>query len=126
MDKRHDAGRAFVPKVFADYPTMGMKDEVTRLVLADLGNASVSPLNVLQHSRQLKIAFDSGEEMSLRFDQGVSYWRVSSWSQSGSKGAWFDFGNSNPETQAVRIKTLDLQIEGHLHQLSYSLSSERI
>jgi DEAD/DEAH box helicase domain-containing protein len=114
MDKRYDGGRALVPKVFSDWPTMKMRDEVTRLVLADLGNATVNPLNAMQHSRQLKIEFDSGEELSLRFDQGVSYWRVGSWSHSGSKGSWFDFGNSNPNVQAVRIKTLDLQVEGQL------------
>jgi hypothetical protein len=114
MDKRYDGGRAFVPKVFSDWPTMKMRDEVTRLVLADHGNATVNPLDAMQHSRQLKIEFDSGEQLSLRFDQGMSYWRVGSWSHSGSKGSWFDFGNTNPNVQAVRIKNLDLQLEGQL------------
>jgi hypothetical protein len=91
---------------------MKMRDEVTKLVLADLGNATVSSLSSMQHSRQLKIDFDSGEQLSLRFDQGVSYWRSGSWSPSGSKGSWFDFGNPDPNTQADRVKSLDLQVEG--------------
>lgn len=72
----------------------------------------MSSLNAMQHSRQLKIDFDSGEQLSLRFDQGVSYWRSGSWSLSGSKGSWFDFGNPDPNTQADRVKSLDLQVEG--------------
>lgn len=112
MERRQEGGRPFVPKVFSDWPSMKMRDEVTLLVLGDLGKVSISPLSAMQHSRQLKIDFDSGAGLSLRFDQGVSYWRANSWSQSGSKGAWFDFGNPNPNIQAERVKSLDLQIEG--------------
>ncbi len=114
MEKRQDGGRPFIPKAFSDWPSMKMRDEVTELVLTDLGKASVSLVRAMQHSRQLKISFESGEELSLRFDQGMSYWRVGSWSKPGSKGAWFDFGNSNPNEQADRVKSLAVEIEGQL------------
>lgn len=112
MEKRQDPTRAFIPKVFSDWPSMKTRDEVMVLVLGDLGKVSVTPSSALQHSRQLRIELSSGEVLNLRFDQGVGYWRVSSRPEPGSKGPWFDFGNSDAKAQADRIESLNLQIEG--------------
>jgi hypothetical protein len=112
MEKRQDPVRAFIPKVFSDWPSMKARDEVLVLVLGNLGNVSVIPAKAMQHSRQLRIELSSGDALNLRFDQGVGYWRVSPRPEPGSKGSWFDFGNSDAMAQAERIASLNLQIEG--------------
>jgi hypothetical protein len=114
MEKRQELARSFTPKVFSDWPSMKTRDEVLAQVLGDLGTVTIAPSSAMQHSRQLRIDFSSKEVLSLRFDQGVGYWRVSSRPLPGSHGSWFDFGNLNPKAQADRIKCLNLQIEGQL------------
>jgi hypothetical protein len=110
--KRQETARAFTPKVFPDWPDTKTRDRVAGLVLNGSGNLTFSASDSLQHSRQLRVEFSSGEVLGVRFDQGVGYWRVSSRSRPGSKGAWFDFGNSDIECQAERIKSLDVELEG--------------
>ena len=112
MEKRQELTRSFTPKVFSDWPSMKARNEVLVLVLSGLGKVTVTPSGAMQHSRQLRIDFSSGEVLNLRFDQGVSYWRVSSRPQTGSHSLWFDFGNLNLSAQADRIMSLNLQIEG--------------
>jgi DEAD/DEAH box helicase domain-containing protein len=111
-EKRRDAPRASSPNVFSDWPSTKTRDEVTELVLKRLGKAALGVSSSLQHSRQLRVEFSSGEVLGVRFDQGVGYWRVSSGSRPGSRGSWFDFGNSDVKSQADRIASLDVELEG--------------
>jgi hypothetical protein len=61
MEKRQYPVRAFIPKVFSDWPSTKARDEVLVLVLGNLGNVSVIPANSMQHSRQLRIELSSGD-----------------------------------------------------------------
>ena len=111
---RQDGQRVLGAKVFADWPTSKARDEVAGLVLSPLGKATISNLEKLQHSRLLSVAFSTGELLALRLDQGIGYWRVSSWSKSGAKGSWFDFVNQNFGVQAKAVIGMDVWIEGQV------------
>ena len=56
----------------------------------------------------------TGKVLALRLDQGVSYWRVSSWSKGGTKGTWFDLANPNAATQAKAVASMDVWVEGQV------------
>lgn len=113
-EKRQGTARIFTPKVFADWPNMKMRDEVALLVFQSLGKATFNLSSRLQHSRQLTVKFSTGDVLGMRFDQGVGYWRVSSWAEPGSKGPWFDFGNPNAKAQGERIRNLDVVLESQV------------
>lgn len=113
MGIRKEGKGAFGAKVYADWPSSQVRDMVTELVMQDLGTVKldVSDQSV-QHSRELKIEFTTGGSLGLRFDQGVSYWRVGSWSNIGGRANCFDFACPNANIQAKTILALDVAIEG--------------
>ena len=89
-----------------------MRDAVAELVFQSLGKVKINSSGKLQHSRALELVFSTGEILGLRLDQGVSYWRVSSWSKGGTRGTWFDFANQNAATQAKAVAEMDVWVEG--------------
>ena len=110
---RRDSRRSLGGRIYDDWPTSQMRDAVATILLGSLGNGKIkSDEKVVQHSRCLEVVFSVGGSMTLRLDQGVSYWRVASWAAVGSKSPWFDFTNPNATTQAKAIQALDLWIEG--------------
>jgi len=111
---RHEGQRTLGAKVFADWPTSKARDEVADLVLRPLGKVRIACSEKMQHSRLLTVNFSRGEILALRFDQGVGYWRVSSWSKSGAKGVSFDFTNQNSSVQARVVSEMDVWIEGQV------------
>jgi DEAD/DEAH box helicase domain-containing protein len=111
---RQDGQRWLGGKVFADWPTSQMRDAVAELALQSFGSVKISNPDKLQHSRVLELSFSTGEVLALRLDQGLSYWRVSSWSKGGTKGTWYDFANPNTATQAKAVASMDVWVEGQV------------
>ena len=63
-----------------------------------------------KHGRLLEVDFDNGARLSLRLDQGVSYWRA--YSKHGQRAAcYFDFG-LEPDEQGRMIAEMQVRIEG--------------
>jgi len=113
MSMRNEGKGAFGAKVYADWPSSQMRDMVTELVMQDLGTVKLDVSNQsIQHSRELKIEFTTGTSLGLRFDQGVRYWRVGSWSNLGGRANCFDFVHPNATFQAKAVLGLDVTIEG--------------
>lgn len=65
-----------------------------------------------QHSRALNIHFESGKTITIRFDQGVSYWRLKNNNYRQTISPYFDFDLPEVE-QARKILALkDIEIQG--------------
>jgi hypothetical protein len=65
------------------------------------------------HGRILELRFSTNEMLSIRLDQGVSYWRAKTTNRNRAKPT-FDFHADEIE-QAERLCSLNLEIEGALH-----------
>ena len=110
---RQDSQKFMGGKVFADWPTTQMRDTVAGLVFQSFGKVEIDTSDQhVQHARSLEVLFSTGEELAVRLDQGVSYWRCAAWSKSGAKSSWFDFANPIATTQAKAIQAMDVWIEG--------------
>jgi hypothetical protein len=68
----------------------------------------------IQHGRLLEVSFKNGQQLTLRLDQGVSYWRAVSSRQGGYDSVRFDFGLS-PQEQSKQIAEMEVQVEGAIH-----------
>lgn len=65
-----------------------------------------------QHSRALNVHFENGKVLTIRLDQGVSYWRLRPNSYRQSASPYFDFELPEAE-QAKQILALkDIEIQG--------------
>ncbi len=60
-----------------------------------------------QHGRTFEVKFSSKQVLTVRLDQGVSYWRASS----SSHGKFFNFHESDLSLQGERIAELVLNVE---------------
>ena len=110
---RQDGQKFMGGKVFADWPTTQMRDTVAGLVFEPFGKVKINTSDrAVQHARTLEIVFSTGEELAVRLDQGVSYWRAAAWSKAGANSSWFDFANPIATTQANAIRAMDVWIEG--------------
>jgi hypothetical protein len=100
-------------RVFTDWPTTQMRDAVAALVFEPFGKVKINTSDcAIQHARTLEIVFSNGEQLAVRLDQGVSYWRAAAWSKAGTKSSWFDFANPVAVTQANAVRAMDIWIEG--------------
>jgi hypothetical protein len=102
--------------VYADWPDSQMRDDVAmesfRSASARVKWVVADKLGV-QHSRSLMILFSNGTRLGVRLDQGVSYWRVPSPSQSVKRfSSRFEFGNTSVATQAKQVIDMNVPIEG--------------
>lgn len=67
----------------------------------------------LQHSRALKVEFSNGKVLTVRLDQGVTYWRIFTGSQHARRFTTsFDFQDKALENQAKKVADMNLMIEG--------------
>ncbi len=93
-----DATRAEVIEILFD--KLGMQ---TDMALKEKRDAA--------HGRLLEIEFASGHQLRIRFDQGVSYWRVSRRSEYHSR--LFDFSQSDSSRQASTLLQASVPLEGN-------------
>jgi hypothetical protein len=99
--------------VWSDWPEMEIRDQAITHAFHRLGietSIRVIEKAATKHSRLLEFDFDTGARLSLRFDQGVSYWRASTGPSNRSANR-FDF-NLNPADQGRMIAEMPVQVEG--------------
>jgi len=103
--------------VWADWPNMDMRDQVVKHAFDCLGinvQLRVAEKSATRHGRLLEVNFGGGTRLSLRLDQGVSYWRAVTSAQ-GDQSPWrFDFG-LDPKTQGSFVAEMNAQVEGAIH-----------
>lgn len=101
--------------VFSDWPNMDVRDTVVKACFEYLGlNTVVQVPNKLsvQHGRILEITFSTGTVLTIRMDQGVSYWRVPSVTGAKKVATWFDFTRTSIDDQVRSIVEMTVPIEG--------------
>lgn len=103
--------------VWADWPDIQLRDQVVAHALQYLGvdvELQVAGKAATQHGRLLEVDFNSGRRLTVRLDQGVSYWRAVASGQGGRASLIFDFG-LDPEDQGRRVAEMVVNVEGALH-----------
>ena len=101
--------------VYADWTSTKDRDAVARLAFGRVGiQCTVSvPDRMVQHGRALVLSFASGNVLTIRLDQGISYWRTGKQGSASRKfSTSFDFMQASPEEQARAVASLDLPIQG--------------
>lgn len=101
-------------QVWCNWPELNRRDTVIADGFDYLGMAATVnalPRQQTQHGRRLEVGFSAGTVLSVRLDQGISYWRFAN----GAQGRWdtgrFDF-DAEPTNQAQTVATLAGQVEG--------------
>ena len=103
--------------VWSDWPDIRFRDQVAidLFELLDISaELQVAGKTEIQHGRILEVNFKNGQQLKLRLDQGVSYWRAVPAGAGGYDTVRYDFGLTSKE-QSVRIAELRAHVEGALH-----------
>ena len=102
--------------MYADWPDTQMRDAVAKTSLESVVPRVkwvVADKFGVQHGRSLIVLFSNGKQLSVRLDQGVTYWRVCSPTQNvRGFSTRFDFRNANIEAQAKLITGMNVLVEG--------------
>jgi len=113
-----------VNTVYADWKDSNVRDAVMKASFEYLGldvQLLVQDKFAVQHGRLLTVEFSTGKHLTIRLDQGVGYWRVSSQAHSPKKFfTWFEFGPTGTaglepariQEQAKRVAEMAVVIEG--------------
>lgn len=101
--------------VWADWNDTSIRDEVVKSTFDYMGietSIQSGSTAITGHGRLLEIEFSSGSRLTIRFDQGVSYWR-SSYTNSKQVTS-FNVGLNDAESQGARLAQLAINLEGSL------------
>lgn len=101
--------------VFSDWPEMTTRDAVVTGSFEYLGLPSTleAPNKFsVQHGRVLEVRFSDGKVMTVRMDQGISYWRAATISNARKVATWFDFTKADIDDQVKSVVEMSLPIEG--------------
>ena len=99
--------------LWSDWDDDDMRETVLNVVFREIGFHTQVRLaygRQAAHGRLLEIGFESGANMTIRFDQGVSYWRISRSTEYRKR--LFDFSERNPEQQARQLLKCTAFLEG--------------
>ncbi len=99
--------------LWSDWDDNDMRESVLTIVFREIGlhtQVRLADGRQAAHGRMLEIGFESGASVTIRFDQGVSYWRISRSTEYRKK--LFDFSERNPEKQARQLLKCTASLEG--------------
>lgn len=112
-------------KVWSDWPETGKRDAALGLALDYIGiEADIAslPRQATQHGRRLRVGLSDGRMLSVRLDQGLSYWRYATGGQGIGGSGRFDF-YAPPDRQGEAIATLGGNVEGAAHPTQLFLAA---
>jgi hypothetical protein len=99
--------------IWSDWRESTLRDQALEASFGYLGidvNVELADSSATGHSRILELGWSSGKKQTLRFDQGVSYWRAS---RANSRHAtYFDTSNANFDEIGRQLAKLSVRIEG--------------
>lgn len=111
--RRADAAPRSHHMLWSDWNDMTVRNQVLSETFGYLGmGASVESherTQALMHGRLLEINWASGKRLTIRFDQGVSYWRVA---QEERDRGRYPFLDRNPLEQARYLAEMKLNLVG--------------
>ncbi|MDR1063830.1 MAG: DEAD/DEAH box helicase, partial [Azoarcus sp.] len=99
-------------KIWSDWPEMNIRDQVLEATLHYQGiDASIQQADtaITGHGRLLEVEWSSGKKLTVRFDQGVSYWRAHS---NNRYACHFDLSAGNADMRGKQLAELAVDIEG--------------
>jgi hypothetical protein len=100
-------------KLGADWPDSNTRDQVLRLMLQGTAAAvtvETHEKSALEHSRVMEVEFSTGRRLTIRFDQGVGYWRVPHSTHRNLNS--FNFSTNDLAQQCSRLTGLTVRVEG--------------
>ncbi|PUB77910.1 MAG: hypothetical protein DBO99_09095 [gamma proteobacterium symbiont of Ctena orbiculata] len=100
-------------RLWGDWRDTKVRDAVLKGTLEYIGvdaKVSSSTLSKTEHSRFLEIGFRSGKLVTVRFDQGVTYWRSAY--KNPSHQTYFDLFSEDVDAQSSRLAELNVAVEG--------------
>ena len=102
-------------RLWDDWRDTNVRNSVLKGVLEYIGvNAKISSgaLSKTEHSRFLEIGFRSGKVVTVRFDQGVSYWRSAH--KNPIHKTYFDLFSEDFDVQSSCLAELNITVVGRV------------
>ncbi|MGK2870735.1 MAG: DEAD/DEAH box helicase [Alphaproteobacteria bacterium] len=99
--------------IWADWPEMDVRDQVLEATFRHLGIDALIQLATTAstgHGRLLEVEWSTGRKLTLRLDQGVSYWRAAR--SNGRQACYFDLSAGDTGSQGKQLARLAVDIEG--------------
>lgn len=99
-------------KPWSDWKETTVRDRVLRTLLSKAGistSVQINDIRQIGHGRVLEVTFSAGKKIVIRFDQGVSYWRVAI--SADLQDIYFNFAKA-PQEQGDCLEKLSLQVTG--------------
>jgi hypothetical protein len=113
MNRRSSGENYARNTVWADWQDLAMRDQTLIETFRHQGigvSIQLAHSSETGHGRVMEIGFSSGKSLTLRLDQGVSYWRSA---HTNSRPACsFDFRIADAQVQGKRLAELAISIEG--------------
>lgn len=103
--------------VWSDWQDLAERDAVTTQLFSSAGidvRLQTAQRTSTQHARLFEVVFSKQIVVSVRLDQGVSYWRVSTTAQRYNAPWRYDF-NLEASEQAQKISEMNVHVEGANH-----------
>ncbi|MGE0810724.1 MAG: DEAD/DEAH box helicase [Immundisolibacter sp.] len=115
-NRRSVAGNTARNMIWSDWSEMNIREQVLEATFRYLGIdivVQVADGATTGHGRLLDVEWSSGKKVTLRLDQGVSYWRAA---RSNSRQAcYFRFDAGEADVRGRQLAELMIDIEGASH-----------
>lgn len=102
-------------KLWSDWPQTYVRDQVLQAVFQCVGLDSlvhIADTSSTGHGRMFVVTWSSGKKLTVRLDQGISYWRSAS--NNVRHAVHFDLHNNDIQSQGEMLAKMRIDIEGSL------------
>jgi len=102
-------------KIWSDWQETGARNQALEATFSYLGIEAFIQLagtNITGHGRLLEVEWSSGKKLTLRLDQGISYWRAAQ--SSRRQDCRFNFNGGDPDMRGEQLAKSEVYIEGTL------------
>jgi hypothetical protein len=115
-------------RIWSDWIDASLRDRALRAAFKSIGITAcveIAEAATTGHSRLLEIEWSSGMRSTLRFDQGISYWRAAH--SNKPHDTYFNTGNSDSDEAGKKLAGLSVHVEGSLQptQLFAKIRSDK-
>ncbi|UBU61501.1 DEAD/DEAH box helicase [Acidithiobacillus ferrooxidans] len=112
--ERRSAGENMAKnKLWSDWPQTTVRDQVLQAAFRYVGLHSlvhIADTSSTGHGRMFEVTWSSGKKLTVRLDQGISYWRTAY--NNVRQAGHFDLHNNETQSQGQSLAELRIDIEG--------------